>query len=111
MLVAQPDQTSKIELTETNEIKLAYNDMYLIVCKDIWDFPVVEALADVEIEAYKVFPDLDALRQKTAVLKSEIRQDAPEAEDALEAVDIFQETIDKMEQIYLKLKAPREVLQ
>lgn len=111
MLVAQPDQTSKIELTETNEIKLAYNDMYLIVCKDIWDFPVVEALADVEIEAYKVFPDLDALRQKTAVLKSEIRQAAPEAEAALEAVDIFQETIDKMEQIYLKLKAPREVLQ
>lgn len=110
MLVAQPDNQSKIELTETNEVKLAYNDMYLILCKYIWDFPVVEALADVEIEAYKVFPDIDALRRKADVLSAEIRQDSADAEDAVEAVRIFKEELDKVEKVYYKLKTPREVL-
>lgn len=98
-----------IELTETNQLKTAYNRMYAILSDYIWDYDVVEALVDVELETYKVFPDIESLRSKIRSLRMRVRQVADAESRIMDAIDTFSDAVDDIEEVYAKIVYPKEV--
>ena len=97
-----------VQLTETNQLKYAYNRMYSILSKYIREFNVVAALVDVELEAYKMFPDLDELLRKIDTLRTLVHRvgcDRPER-----AIDQFREFTQDVNTVYVKVVSPTEVL-
>lgn len=98
-----------IELTETNQLKTAYTRMYAILSDYIWDYDVVEALVDVELETYKVFPDIESLRSKIRSLRLRVRQVADYESRIMDAIDTFSDAVDDVEEVYAKIVYPKEV--
>ena len=47
----------------------AYNNLYLQMYNYIWEFRIVEKLADLEISVYRVFPDIEDVKHKYNELK------------------------------------------
>ena len=101
------------ELTETNVLKNAYNDMYSEFSKYLWNFDVVAALVDVEMEVYNLFPDLEALRTKLDTFRRVIRDSILQSDDVeglQEAIDTFDRVIRDVQDVYVKIQSPQEVL-
>ena len=97
-----------IKLTETNQLKTAYNRMYAVLSDYIWDYDIVEALVDVELETYKIFPDIESLRNKLRSLRMIVRQTADESR-ILDAISTFSDAVDDVEGVYAKIVYPKEV--
>ena len=97
-----------IKLTETNQLKTAYNRMYAVLSDYIWDYDIVEALVDVELETYKIFPDMESLRNKLWSLRMLVRQTADESR-ILDAISTFSDAVDDVEGVYAKIVYPKEV--
>ena len=97
-----------IKLTETNQLKTAYNRMYDVLSDYIWDYDIVEALVDVELETYKIFPDIESLRNKLRSLRMLVRQTADESR-ILDAISTFSDAVDDVEGVYAKIVYPKEV--
>lgn len=97
-----------IKLTETNQLKTAYNRMYAVLSDYIWDYDIVEALVDVELETYKIFPDIESLRNKLRSLRMLVRQTADESR-ILDAISTFSDAVDDVEGVYAKIVYPKEV--
>lgn len=97
-----------IKLTETNQLKTAYNRMYTVLSDYIWDYDIVEALVDVELETYKIFPDIESLRNKLRSLRMLVRQTADESR-ILDAISTFSDAVDDVEGVYAKIVYPKEV--
>lgn len=97
-----------IKLTETNQLKTAYNRMYAVLSDYIWDYDIVEALVDVELETYKIFPDIESLRNKLWSLRMLVRQTADESR-ILDAISTFSDAVDDVEGVYAKIVYPKEV--
>ena len=97
-----------IKLTETNQLKTAYNRMYAVLSDYIWDYDIVEALVDVELETYKIFPDIESLRNKLRSLRMLVRQTADESR-ILDAISTFSDAVDDVEEVYAKIVYPKEV--
>lgn len=97
-----------IKLTETNQLKTAYNRMYAVLSDYIWDYDIVEALVDVELETYKIFPDIESLRNKLRSLRMLVRQTADESR-ILDAISAFSDVVDDVEGVYAKIVYPKEV--
>lgn len=98
-------------ITATN-LQSAYNALYKEVRRYIWDFETVSALADLEVETYQAFPDMEQLSKKFATFKryvdatNVLRDD----EDVKKAFDKFEELInDKDIELYANLKTFQEV--
>lgn len=98
-----------MELTETNQIQQAYNDMYVIISKYIWPFDVVVSLVDVELEAYKKFPDVENLKSLVDKFRITTLGSCPECPDSVEAIDKFREYLDGVSETYAIIKSPQEV--
>lgn len=101
------------KLTETNQLKCAYNDMYSVFSDYIWNFDVVAALVDLEMEVYKLFPDLEQLHNKLDVFRRSIRDSvarSDEAEELTDAIDTFDDAVREVEDVYVKIESPKEVL-
>lgn len=97
-----------IKLTETNQLKTAYNRMYAVLSDYIWDYDIVEALVDVELETYKIFPDIESLRNKLRSLRMLVRQTADESR-ILDAISTFSDAVDDVEGVYAKIVYPKGV--
>ena len=97
-----------IKLTETNQLKTAYNRMYAVLSDYIWDYDIVESLVDVELETYKIFPDIESLRNKLRSLRMLVRQTADESR-ILDAISTFSDAVDDVEGVYAKIVYPKEV--
>lgn len=97
-----------IKLTETNQLKTAYNRMYAVLSDYIWDYDIVEALVDVELETYKIFPDIESLRNKLRSLRMLVRQTTDESR-ILDAISAFSDAVDDVEGVYAKIVYPKEV--
>lgn len=98
-------------ITATN-LQSAYNALYKEVRRYIWDFETVSALADLEVETYQVFPDMEQLSKKLATFKRYV--DATDVlrddEDVKKAFDEFEELInDEGIELYANLKTFQEV--
>ena len=61
----------------------------------LWEYPTVEALANLEIACYKTFPDKEEMQEALKMLKQKIKttynelskDDQPEFEDAVNALE------------------------
>ena len=98
-------------ITATN-LQSAYNALYKEVRRYIWDFETVSALADLEVETYQVFPDMEQLSKKFATFKRYV--DATDVlrddEDVKKAFDEFEELINSEDiELYANLKTFQEV--
>ena len=92
------------------DIQHAYNKLYAEMRKYFWDFPTVQALADLEVEVYKTCQDLYQLRVRFQVLKSMIGSlvyEDDELNRRLNALD----TLIHEDNTYVKLNRVREVIQ
>lgn len=99
-------------LTETNKLKIAYTSMYSVLSDYIWDFDIVAALVEVEVETYRLFPDLELLRNNIRTLRMLVRQVVNRKDDnrILSAIDTFSKAVNDVEEVYVKIDYPKEVL-
>ena len=93
-----------------NELQSLYRDLYVCIRKYMWPFHIVEHIADLEIECYKAFPDLDLVRDRLAVLNRDMTDVSRDDEDMTNAFEAFQKALDSAESVYNKLNQPQEVL-
>ena len=100
-------------MTSTSEYQILYNDLYEAMRRYIWDLDVVVALADVEIECYKRFPDIKSLKDKISSLRYLISgytlNDG--SEELFEALDAFDDYYEDQDNLYAKVETFKEVLQ
>lgn len=87
-----------------------YNRLYKELRRYIWDFQVVESIADLEIEVYRLCPTMMYIREKFEKLRSEIREIEYEDEDLKKSMDRFEDTIYSDDDTYAKLNKVMEVL-
>ena len=99
-------------LTETNKLKITYTRMYSVLSDYIWDFDIVAALVEVEVETYRLFPDLELLRNNIRTLRMLVRQVVNRKDDnrILSAIDTFSKAVNDVEEVYVKIDYPKEVL-
>lgn len=82
------------------DIQNKYQKLYKFMMKYLWDYQTVEALANLEIECFKAFPDKAAMQKYLEDLKYRIKNtyneltedDEPEFEQAFK---MMERTIDK----------------
>lgn len=54
------------------DLRAAYQKLYKFMMQYLWDFDTVELLANIEIEIFKAFPDVNRLKKLTSDLEREI---------------------------------------
>ena len=86
--------------------------MYSVLSDYIWDFDIVAALVEVEVETYRLFPDLELLRNNIRTLRMLVRQVVNRKDDnrILSAIDTFSKAVNDVEEVYVKIDYPKEVL-
>lgn len=88
----------------------SYNELYKAMRKYVWDFPVVSALADLEVSTYKKFQDLSDTKTKFYRLRSLIVDMFPIDEELKNVYDAFEEILENTE-VFVKINKVEEVLQ
>lgn len=93
-----------------NELQSLYRDLYVCIRKYRWPFHIVEDIADLEIECYRAFPDLELVKNRLAALNQDMLDVSKDDEDLTKAFAEFQKVLDSAESVYNKLNQPQEVL-
>lgn len=83
------------QITTSVDIQNKYQKLYVFLMEYLWDYKVVEALANLEISCYKTFPDkdemlkyLNELRRGIQATYNELSEDdEPEFEKAYTALE------------------------
>ncbi len=91
-------------------IQHAYNDLYVEVRKYLWEFPAVEALADLELACYQACPDLDNVRRQLSRFKSYARC-VDDDKDLNDAISAFEDILSDADETFVKLTKLNEVVQ
>ena len=97
--------------TQTNKFQLAYNDLYVAMRRYIWDYDVVEALANLEVAAYRMFPDVREVHDALTELKYLVSYYELDDEELTAAFDAFEELDPKQDELYANIISFQEVLQ
>lgn len=92
------------------DIQLCYNDLYKEARRYIWDFPAVEALADLEIASYETCPNIQDIRNKLAKFQQFALNIIRDDEEFKKAYDAFEEFINSDDTSYAKLNQVKEVV-
>ena len=89
-----------------------YNDLYTSLRKYIWDFDIVETIANLEIETYKSFPDMQLLIKYLINLKRRIADTSilNEDEELKDHIDAFKSALDENADIYANLETFKKVV-
>lgn len=98
-------------MTQTSEFQNAYNYLYECMRKYIWDYDVIEALADVEVKSYQRFPNTRELSESVARLKYLVSYYDIEDKELMDAISAFDELDSEQEELYSKIDSFQEVLQ
>ena len=101
-------------MTCSIELQNAYVDLYGYMRNYIWDLDVVEMLADVEVDTYDAFINIEKLDRDFQRLYDEIEDAAKENDDKelLDSADAFKKLIDDAKEsssAYLDLYKVQEV--
>lgn len=97
-------------MLSSSEMQNVYVDLYQTMRNYIWSFDVIEQLADLEVEVYRAFPDMLAVRSKFEKLKGLIQEQCRADEDLNAVVETFSETIQSDDALYAKLHQVNEVI-
>lgn len=105
---------SKTVITSA-DIQAKYEQLYLFLMDFLWEFQVVQALANLEIAIFKRFPDKDEMIMRLRNLEREVSYtyDDLAAEDQAEFKEAFEdlkETIDEYEDSGYELYSVEEVI-
>lgn len=96
-------------MISSNDIQVAYVNLYKQLRKYIWDYDIVEKLADLEILVYNRFPDMDSVKRKFEAFKLDLREVASDDEELSKAIEAFESAISTSETMYAKLDKLNEV--
>lgn len=93
-----------------HEIQSLYMDLYRCIRKYLWPFNIVVHIADLEIECYKAFPDIELLRDRLKVLSSDVASVSREDEELNDAFEAFSDALNDVTTVYNKLNKFEEVV-
>ena len=93
------------------DIQKKYIELYKCVRDYIWEFHVVEALADLEVACFMACPNVSEIKRCLLVFKSLVKDVALEDEDLSKALDSFEDLVSSEEPAYSKLNKVKEVVQ
>lgn len=100
------------QMLSSADFQREYDYMYSLLRNYIWEFPIVEALADVEVDTYDSFIDRDKLkndfRKFYSMVYSIIR--AEEDQELLDSLDRFKELIESESPSYFSLERVHETI-
>lgn len=91
-------------------IQSAYVNLYTQLRKYIWAFSTVEKLAELEVAAYKKFPDLSDISNKYNALYIDVKSVANKDEELSNALTEFSDIINSSDGIYATINQVREVI-
>ena len=99
-------------MIDTKELQRAYINMYSAMRNYIWDYNAVKSLANLEVETFSAFPDIQKVRTYLNILKLYARQTTDNDPDVLDTFDEFNDILEKCEtsNIYSSLMQVEEVL-
>ena len=99
-------------MTATANLQILYNRLYKQLRKYIWDFSIVESIADFEVIVYQRFPDISELKRAYNKLLTDIKHtDVYKDDDDLKsAFEKFSNTLDDIESIYSDITTFQEVI-
>lgn len=86
-----------------------YVKLYECVRQYIWPYETVEDLAELEIAAYNLFPDLEDVRRKFDKFYRDIELECLEDEELNKQVKAFKAIIESEDPVYSKLTKVNEV--
>ena len=99
----------------SSDIQVRYEQLYKFLMEYLWEFKVVQALANLEISIFKRFPDkeemarcLENLRRDIALTYNELNED--DEPDFKDAFDKLEEAIDAYDNAGCELYAVQEVI-
>ena len=92
----------------SEDIRQAYQDLYVCMRNYIWAFSIVESLADLEVAAFQAVPNLEDVKYKLRVLRMQVNGVDKKDEDFCKAFDAFEELLNSGEQVCSRLNAVRE---
>ena len=90
-------------MVSCQDLQLEYNDLYIQMRKYIWDFRVVEALADLELACYDACVDLDEVKNCFYALQKLVIHVMNEDEEFKEQFDTFDKFLQDIKEIYTPL--------
>lgn len=96
-----------------NDLQNAYFDLYSELRRYIWSYQDVKTLANLEIEIFKRFPDVDQIRKYLNLMEMSARFVTNDDEDIKLAFQDFKDVLDSIESnedIYAKLTEVEEAL-
>ncbi len=92
-------------------LQTAYNKLYSEFRNYVWNFDIVELLAELEIKVYQTFPDMDEVKNKFQKLKRQVGfTDAFQDELLKDTFDNFEDIAYGVDSIYVNLKSFKEVV-
>ena len=96
-----------------NDLQNAYFDLYSELRRYIWSYQDVKTLANLEIETFKRFPDVDQIRKYLNLMEMSACFVTNDDEDIKLAFQDFKDVLDSIESnddIYAKLTEVEEAL-
>lgn len=90
------------QVITSSDIQVKYEQLYKFLMDFLWEFPVVQAIANLELAIFKRFPDKDEMLRCLRDLKHSISYTYNELErdddtEFKEAVEVLEETINAYE--------------
>lgn len=89
-------------------IQSKYIDLYTCLREYIWSTDAVEAIANLEVECYETFPDINSIKSCLNKLRNIIRYEVLD-EDIDNSMDNFTEFLNSDDTVYANLKSFKEV--
>lgn len=93
------------------ELQQAYNDLYSVLRMYIWEYDVIDAIANLEIAVYETLADVNAVEDAFRKLDTLVRPVSQRDEDVKNAMEEFSDVIDSADSVYCKLTQVNEVIQ
>lgn len=86
-----------------------YIRLYKELRKYLWDFDTVNLIADIELSAYKSFPDVAQLKLLLGRLRQNLFETLREDDELRKSLEDFEESVNDNQEVVLFIKRPKEV--
>lgn len=98
------------DMINVADLQNVYVNLYKQLRKYIWNFSVVEDIADLEISVYQACPNMTNVGMCFRQVRTDVYEVEREDEDLKKALDKFQEVLDSGTETFFKLTNVREVV-
>lgn len=99
-------------MTATASLQILYNKLYKKLREYIWEFPVVESIADLEVLVYQKFPEVSDVKKAYTKLLNDVKHTDvySEDEDLKSTFERFGNALDDIDSIYSDIVTFKEVV-